>query len=148
MKKVCLTITVLILLTGTGFSQNSYVAKVDEEIYGTWTNATMQMQKNISYMGGSKDFFLADGTEPFVESKAELANKWTDADGNVWYQRYGTIVAGAYQGTKWQSLERISKSGSVREWVSKVVASFAPENYPQAIDPKDRDYRIYYRSED
>ena len=147
MKKVYTSIAVLLLLSGIGFAQDNYVPKANEEIYGTWTNPKMQLQKNVSFVDGSKDFFLADGIEPFMESKVQLAKKWIDAEGNVWYLRYGTVVTGAYQGTKWQSLEKIGKSGSIREWVSKVVTTFGPENYPKAIDPKDKDYRIYYKAE-
>jgi hypothetical protein len=146
LKKVYTSIAVLLLLSGIGFTQGNYVPNANEEIYGTWINPKMQMQKNVSFVGGSKDYFLADGTEPFIESNAKLANKWTDAEGNVWYQRYGTIVTGAYKGTKWQSLEKISQSGLIREWVSKAVTTFAAENYPKTIDPKDHDYRIYYRA--
>jgi len=132
---------------GTGAqAQSSYSPKPDEEIYGTWTNSAMQFQKNVSFAGGSRDYNRIDDTIPAFESKAQLNDKWTDSDGNIWYTRFGTVVSGLYAGEKWQSLERISRAGNVREWVVKMVSDFSPKNYPTAIDPADLEYRIYYRA--
>ena len=139
----------LIVLSTFAFSayaDSNYVPKANEEIYGTWTNTAMQRQKNVSVADGSRDYLTVADKLPVIESKAQLASKWMDSDGNVWYKRFGTVISGEYKGAKWQSLEKISKTGKVREFVSRVVDDFAPGNYPTSIDPNDHDYCIYYRS--
>ena len=46
-----------------------------------------------------------------------------------------------------QTLDKISKSGTVLESVFNMVADFDHDNYPKKIDPKDWTYQIFYRLE-
>jgi hypothetical protein len=135
----------LLLFTSIGYAEGRYAARADEEIYGTWANPNMLRQKNVSFADGSRDYVKVNDTAPIFESEAQLASKWIDADGKVWYKRLGIVIAGAYKGAKWQSLERITRSGTVREWVTRTVTDFAPGNYPTVIDTTDSEYCIYYR---
>jgi hypothetical protein len=136
----------LLFVAANSYAQKMYVPKADEEIYGTWTNQGMEFRKNVSFYGGSRDYMQIEDNVAIFESNVQLVEKWIDTDGNVWYKILGNVISGAYQGTKWQSLEKISKAGTVREWVAKIVTAFADDNYPSAISASDNDYRIYYRS--
>jgi hypothetical protein len=148
MKRGILLLAAVVLslaLALAGCAKKSFSPSDNEVIYGTWINPSLQVQKNVSFAGGSRDYARLDDANPLMESETELEARWVDSEGNTWYKRFGTIIAGQYKGTKWQSLERISKSGEIREWVSKIVTSFAPENYPKVIDPLDPMYNEYRR---
>ena len=47
---------------------------------------------------------------------------------------------------KWQSLQKLNKSATVREFVVVMVNDYNLDNYPTKIDPKDKNYAIYYRA--
>jgi hypothetical protein len=148
MKKVMILLAAGALVLAfalAGCAKKPFMPSDNEVIYGTWINPSQQVQKNVSFAGGSRDYAGLDDANPSMESETQLEARWVDSDGNTWYKRFGTIIAGQYKGTKWQSLERISKSGERREWVSKIVTSFAPENYPKVIDPLDPMYYEYRR---
>jgi hypothetical protein len=50
-----------------------------------------------------------------------------------------------YSDKKYNVLERISKTGTVMEFVLKDVPDFDSKEYPATIDPKNELYRLYYR---
>jgi len=66
-----------------------------------------------------------------------VEKRWTDSDGNSWYH----VITDAFFRDITYELWRIDKYNSVFEF------SFSHNDYPDAIDPKDKHstYRIYYR---
>lgn len=136
----------LILLGGCG--PGKYVAKANEELYGTWVNEDSYPQKSVDFAGGYKDFQLLSDAAPIGEGTLDIFAKWKDGEGNVWYKVFGTVTSGGYAGTKYQFLCRISKSGKTRESVNIwPVTSFDPKHFPSNIDPKDETYRLLNRQE-
>jgi len=149
-------VTSVALLVAVGiYGQEKYAEKANEELYGTWTNQSYggisydayRPQKVVMIQGTYTDFsMLADAT-PTAVGNEEVTAKWQDADGNVWYQIRGI---GAEGGTafKFVSLQKLSKSATVRELVAVVADSSGQLSYPAKIDPTDASYRIYYRSKE
>jgi poly-D-alanine transfer protein DltD len=140
----------LMLLGGYSFAQN-YVPKPNEECYGTWINDKSinqgHIQKKICSADGNKDFLEVDGSSPLFEDEQHIYSKWIDPDKNIWYKTYGTVRKGAYLGTKWQELDKLSKGATVWEYVFVIVSQFDASYYPAKVDPKDTYYRVFYRSQ-
>ncbi len=132
------------LLAGCG--PGKYVAKANEEIYGTWTNDKATPQKIVSTSAGWKQYSYISDTVPLLEGTGGIESKWTDSDGNIWYKTSSAITSETMKGDKSQELDKLSKSGTVWESVWIWVREFGPGNYPPKIDPKDANYRIYYRA--
>ena len=130
-------------------AQDKYVPKPNEELYGTWTNSendpTWQMQKEIVSADGYKDYAKTIDTVPFQESTLHMDSKWTDSEGNIWYKVYGILTSGPYAGYNWQTLVKLSKSGTVRESQRSTAAQYDPEWYPTELKPGDTFYSIHYR---
>src|SRR5271157_2839974 len=142
-----LVLLALILLGGC--ATGNYVPKANEELYQTWTNESMDAQKTVNSPGVFKDYAKITDTNTIQEGKEDIFSKWTDSDGNVWYKTYGVITTGQFAGVHFQTLSKISKSGTVREFVVVVpVYHFDPLNYPPAPDPRDPSYHIYYRAKE
>ena len=49
---------------------------------------------------------------------------------------------------KWQSLQKLSKAATVREFVVVEVVAFSPASYPTKVEPSAPNYRIYHRAKD
>ena len=156
MKRV-LIVSASILLLGLiqvgGWAQTKYVPKENEEIYGTWLNEkrtnTDNCQKLVITADGWKEYYNISDSVSFFEGRGFFDSKWTDSEGNIWYESFGTITKGtaAAQGIKYQELDKVSNSGKVVESVNTNVAEYDPDSYPTKIDPTDYTYRIYYRAE-
>ena len=135
---------------GADYGQ-SYVPTKNEECYGTWINDKTinqgHIQKKVCGPDGNKDYSEISDPTPVFEDEQQIDSKWTDAEGNIWYKTYGTVKAGAYKGTKWQELDKLSKSATVWEYVFCIVADFSPNNYPSEVSPTNGNYRIFYRAE-
>jgi hypothetical protein len=155
------TLVILLSIIPFGaYAQEKYVPKENEELYGTWTNQSAnsaQPQKTVNFDGGYKDYEkISDTINPYEEGTEQIVEKWTDSEGNIWYKTLTTVTFGItpsgpykgydYKGWKFQSLEKLSKSGSVREVMSVRVSDFSPKLYPRKIDP-DGDYMRFYRAE-
>ena len=149
MKKRIVLAVLVVLFTASGYAQTTdYIPKANEELYGTWTNESMSPQKTVNFAGGCKDFDLLSDSVSFGGGTEQIASKWKDSEGNIWYKTLDKGTAGgAYAGYKWQALQKFSKLGTVREFEVKVVGEFDPNSYPTKIDPKDSSYKIYYRAE-
>jgi hypothetical protein len=136
----------LVLLGGCG--PGKYVAKANEELYGTWVSEGSYPQKSVDFAGGYKDFRLLSDAAPISEGTLDIMAKWKDGEGNVWYRIFGTVTIGGHAGTKYQFLCRISKSGKTRESVNIwPVTSYDPKRFPSDINPKDETYRSLNRQE-
>jgi hypothetical protein len=152
----CVSIVALLLASIVpigGWSQEIVIPKGDEALYGTWANEknlvdVLHGQKVIVSADGMKVFSKVSDPDPRMIVTWEITGKWKDSDGNVWYKTLGTSTGGVYQGAKWQSLEKISKSGTVWERATILLetGSFNPAFYPKTIDKKGVYYRVLYRT--
>ena len=130
------------------------IAKGEEEIYGTWVNAdnradVLHGQKAVVTADAMRIFSKASDLEPGMEVSWDITSKWTDSEGNVWYKTQGTSTGGMYLGARWQTLEKVSKSGLIWERAMNLLemGRFNPAFYPRTMDPKGMYYRVLYRIE-
>ena len=141
-----LLVLLALMLLG-GCAPQKYVPKANEEIYGTWTNKKIFPQKVVNTADGWKQYNYISDSVPLLEGIARAESKWTDSEGNIYYKGSSTVTSETAKGSKWQELDKLSKSGTVWESVSTMVREFEASNYPTKIDPKDSSYRIYYHAE-
>lgn len=145
----CLLVSVLLVSCGPG----KYVEKPNEELYGTWTNesysgvitqGTYTPQKSVVTPGAYSDYRMLTDHGPGFTGKEEVTSKWKDSEGNIWYKinMSGSTGDNTF---KWQSLQKLSKAGTVREFVVVDVAVFSPDSYPTKVEPGAPNYKIYYR---
>ena len=78
---------------------------------------------------------------PFDQGPEQIVDYWTDSEGNVWFK-----TNAIENGAKFQTLQKISKSGAVLEFVANGVTSFDSKSYPIKVDPTGGYYHIYYRA--
>ncbi|HUI72651.1 MAG TPA: hypothetical protein VL354_19170, partial [Spirochaetia bacterium] len=84
---------------------------------------------------------------PGFVGKEQIVAKWNDSEGNIWYKIQGAGVNGD-KAFKWQSLQKLSKSATVREFIVVMVDNYSPDYYPTKLDPNDSNYRVYYRAKE
>ena len=128
-----------------------YVAKPNEEIYGTWINEKADAQKLVIGPEGGKMYLKVNDTDVYAETTGEIVSKWIDSEGNIWYKSSNARSKGAYAGMKFTELDKLSKSGTV--WESVWIMPSNDEQmknpkYPNKIDPQDPNYEIYYRAKE
>jgi len=138
----------LVLLESTAWAQ--YVPKSNEELYGTWTNDkttnAFHVQKRVHTADGDvKEYDEVSGSTLLAKGPSRIDRKWTDSDGNIWYEAYERLTSGVYAGYDFQRLFKLSKSATVLEYVQHHGYS-GPKNYPTKIDPGRSDYKIFYRA--
>jgi len=144
----------LVLLGGCG--PGKYLEKPNEELYGTWTNENYSgvisekaytPQKTVAASGTYSDYRMLTDHGPGFVGKEEVTSKWKDSDGNIWYKinMSGSTGDNTF---KWQSLQKLSKAATVREFAVIEVGAFSLTNYPTKVDPSDTNYRIYYRAKE
>ena len=133
-----------------GWSQEKFVVRADDMYFGTWTNESLDIQKSVNFLGGYKDYAKISDEKATAEGTEQIAKKWTDSDGNVWYHTFGTVTSGFNAGFRFQNLMKFSKSGTVREQMwAQAVGNFDDSGYPTKLDPTDTEhYTIRYRSEE
>ena len=121
-----------------------------DERFGTWTNEkSMEFQKIVWDAQGYREYFRVSDKEAVVVGASEIVSKWKDSEGNTWFKLFDTVVGGPYKGWKFYALLKVSKSGTVQELVyHRAYGEFDPKADFPAIDPKDRNYNIYYRTEE
>ncbi len=124
-----------------------YVAKPNEELYGTWQRE-MTGAKKIAFAAGSyRTYSLQTDVDPLFAGRLEITSRWTDAEGNLWYKANQTVTAGTggFKGAKSQVLYRVSKSGGALESTDVPVREFDLNAYPSQLDPKCCSYGPYSR---
>jgi len=140
---VILPLAVLLLIASC--AKKPYVAKEDEEIYGTWVNTSYGTTKDFF---SQKRIYKPDGTLEEYGGMADIAHlaykytiidKWTDSEGNIWYKLITEYGDKTYGSRPAYELRKISNSALTLEFV------FSMDNYPTEIDPNHRYYFIYYR---
>ena len=120
----------LFLFANAVQANEPYVPKDKEELYGTWVNKEYA-NKYIN----SKWDFNSDGTwasyrdtvgEPIWAGQYSITEKWTDAEGNIWYK---IKWHNKWSGGSGFGLIKISDSGETME------AAYEEGDYPVKIDP-------------
>ena len=144
-----LAAVILLFVIPLGASaQEKYVPKASEERYGTWINEKAQPQKTVITSDGWKDYFNASDPIPWGGGTEQIVSKWIDAKGGVWYKVFHAISIGDNEGQNFQTLEKISKSGTVRELILIFVGDFDSRLFPKQLDPTDSQYYVYYRAKE
>jgi hypothetical protein len=135
---VAIVLLALILFGGLTIVQT---LRSQDPFYGTFTNEQMSPQKAVCFPGGFKDYALASDTVPVDEGTERIVAHWTDSVGTHWYKTQATRPDGKYL-----TLQKVSKSGTVRELTANQVADFASGDFPTTIDPAGAIYLIWYRT--
>ena len=112
-------------------------------LYGIFTNKDISPQKMVRAPGEMKDYCSIEDTVPTAEGTEQIVDYWRDSEGNVFFKTQATEY-----GIKFLTLQRISKSGTVLEFVANGVADFASKEFPTEVDPTGDFYHIYYRAKD
>jgi hypothetical protein len=137
----------LTLLAGYSYGQ-SYTPSPNEVFYGTWVNEKMYPQKMVKRSDGSyDDYATVSDTTPFRGGRYEIFKKWTDSEGNVFYETYDTFSFGIH--LKTQNLWRVSKSGTLLEMTYYVVWAgdeYSPDKFPK-VEMLEYPSFIFNRSE-
>ena len=101
----------------------------------------MPVQKSVRFPGGYKDYRAISDTVPIEEGTEQIVDQWTDSEGNAWYKTRASM-----ENSKYLTLQRISRSGTLLELAINEVVDFASGDFPARIDPAGPVYRIYYRT--
>ena len=156
MKGSCVALISLAVAVSTaclGCAPAKYVPKPNEELYGAWTNESYSgimnwgeyaPQMTVNTPGTYADYHNVTDHGPSMTGKVEIASKWTDPQGYVWYKTFGSGSDGD-KVFRFQRLERLSQSATVREFQTVFLPEFNPKLYPPAIDTNSSQYRIYKR---
>jgi len=153
---ISILVSFLALLLISSCGPGKYVEKPNEELYGTWVNesysgvmttGTYMPQKSVTTPGVYTDYSLTTSPRPQFVGKEEVTGKWKDSEGNLWYKIQGSAANGTSV-LKFQTLQKLSKSSTVREFVTIFLGEYNPSSYPSTIDPKNASYRIYYRAKE
>ena len=119
--------------------ENEYKAKENEELFGTWVNMDykdeMHAQMIVFKLGEYGVYSSDNDNEPMWTAEYSTSQKWTDANGSIWYKH--RFKAGA-MGSGFE-LCKISESGKTLEYI------FSQWEYPKELDINNENYRIYYR---
>ena len=78
------------------------------------------IQRNTGYRNITDHLAVGKGPQ-------EIAKKWTDSEGNIWYNTFGE-GSNRNKVIKWQELDKLSKSGDVMEYVSVWLSNSIPTN--------------------
>ena len=80
-----------VVFSGNSFAEEkAYVAKDNEEFYGTWTNIDYgtrahPYQKIINFPGRYEAYGSTKSDIVMERGTFTITDKWTDSKGNIWY---------------------------------------------------------------
>jgi hypothetical protein len=118
-----------------------YLPKSNEEIYGTWINKDMSIQKRINYYWGYGESYREASSEtPTYRITFTIVEKWIDSEGNVWFKNF-TLHTGNLNPVF--EILKISNNGTVCESVRN-QGDFPSKEELNVNHPY---YSIYYRQE-
>jgi len=141
-----LVLAVLVIAGGCATGKKAYVAKEDEELYGTWINTDYDEKGAGKY---SKIIIKSDNTfneyassysdVPSFIGEFTINDKWTESDGSIFYKI--VVIRNDPTNTPIYILSKIDKTLNVYEDL------VTPIHMPTEFDPDDwhYNYRIYYR---
>jgi hypothetical protein len=121
------------------------VCAASEEFFGTWVNPDYNTETLCAKVvcnpdGTQLSFGTIDTTVVRYRGKFSITEKWTDAEGNIWYKVIATSSVGGYSETSY-GLYRIRNSGATMESVGSRA------EYPKELNPKHPSYNIYQRQQ-
>ena len=143
-----LIFVVLIIVGGCATAKKAYVAKEDEELYGTWVNPEYDEEshvakKVIKHDGTWDEYAMSNSNRPLGTGEYTIIDKWTDSEGNIWYKIISTFFdeKSIQRSNTYYYLSKIDKTGNVYELL------FSSTDYPTEFDPDNLryNYRIHYR---
>jgi hypothetical protein len=136
-----LVLALLIVVGSCATGKKAYVAKEDEELFGTWINpdydASWIHAKIVVKPDGTwSEYKMSYDDKPLLKGEYTINDKWTDSDG---YNFYKIILTAHYM--PYYILSKIDKTGNVYEDLWSTV------EMPSEFDPDNKlyIYRIYYR---
>jgi hypothetical protein len=136
-----------VFLVATGCGPRHYVAKANEEIYGTWTSTQRSPHKLVMLSDGTwEEYIYESDAAPTYKGTYQIIDKWKDAEGNVWYKEFVKLTFPTGTKEMTQELDRIDRLGHVWEFDFDYVSHYDPLNFPKEINPKGYNYGIYKRS--
>jgi hypothetical protein len=143
-----LVLSVLIIAGSCATGKKAYVAKEDEELFGTWINTDydeVQIAAKIIFdpNGVVRAYPTVSITKEWMIGKFTISDKWIDAEGNIWYKWLRTEAKGMSMSdtSEHYYLGKISDSGRVLE------LNYSGYDYPTEVNPDSLKYAysIYYR---
>ena len=137
--RLILSITFVAFMANGLDGEDEYKVSDNEELFGAWVlidykDGTPPKRVTIK-PGGYDGFYPADAMEPMWTAEYAISDKWTDAEGNVWY-KVRWVIANINGGF---SLYKISESGKILEQIN------SQWEYPKELDANSEYYRVYYR---
>ena len=140
-----LLLSVAVFPTSYAKDREFFVPSSSEEIFGTWINTEYSgeltwNQKYVHYSWGYCECYSEmESKNPAIGFliTSTLVDKWTDAEGNIWYKEFVR-----YQmGDTWYQLVKISDNGTTLEYM------WTKRDFPVEADlnPDNATFRIYYR---
>lgn len=145
LRSVFFPLLALLMLGGCATAKSS-PKSIEEMSYGTWINKSNAPQKTVRAAGTWKDYQHASDPMPFREATEQIVDRWTDSQGVAWLKTSDELVSPPDQkGIKFYSLLKISKSGTVLEYVWATV-DFNSKYFPATVAPGVNGYNIYYRA--
>ena len=123
-----------------------YVPSPREVFFGTWVNkeysgGSFMPQKFVDYRWGSYEvYMLAIHKTPDFVGSSIIVDKWSDAEGNIWYKVYSREN---WTTEAFFALEKFSEDGKVKEFVWSYYDFPSEDDLNSKND--DSHYHIYYR---
>jgi hypothetical protein len=92
---VLVSVIPLSLPPAASFSADKYVPTSGEVLYGSWTNKDLEPARIVTKPDGTIEWYASlSDTAVLMGGKAEIFSKWTDSEGNVWYQVFAGPAPG------------------------------------------------------
>jgi len=140
-----LVLALLIIAGSCATGKKAYIAKEDEELFGTWVNpdydASWIYAKIVIKPDGIwEEYSLTYSDRPIYKGEYTITDKWTDSDGYTFYKNIITGIDKEYH-RLYNVLSKIDKTGNVYEDLWSTI------EMPPEFDPDNKLYnhRIYYR---
>ena len=134
-------VTILVAASCFAEEKDYFIPTRNEELYGIWINETytgLSDQKWVlSDWGYCEAFNKATDTIPKTRWTNSIVDKWTDAEGNIWYK----VFEQAYYGGSYYAVYKIGNDNKVLECTWK--RTWFPSE--DDLNLRQGGYRIYYR---
>jgi hypothetical protein len=140
-----LLLSVLVFPTSYAKDKEFFKPSNDDEIFGTWVNTGYSgeqtwHQKIVYYPWGHVELYMRiENKNPVWPGTSNLVDKWTDAEGNIWYRDFFRDQYGG--GLALYQLYKISDNGKILEMIWR-QREFPAE---AEMDSSGATYRVFYR---
>ncbi len=130
-----LIMAVLIIAGSCATEKKAYVAKDNEELYGTWVNkdyniGTYKAKRIFNADSTHQCYAVDDSNNVIAKGDLVISDKWSDSEGNIWYKFiFPEWTHGSITGNTLYYLAKISDSGKILETVASGI------DYPTELGP-------------